>query len=61
MGNKSCLNEYMKICANKRSRLLCDPCMTILNISSKATEPIVTKFHEEPPGVEEAKVCSIKS
>ena len=27
--------------------------MTILNISSKATGPVVTKLHVEPPGDEE--------
>ena len=32
--------------------------MTVSNISSKATEPIVTKFHVEPPGAEGMKICS---
>ena len=32
--------------------------MTISNLSSKASKPIVTKFHAEPPGAEEAKICS---
>ena len=32
--------------------------MIILNISSKATWPIVTKFHIEPPWPEGRKVCS---
>ena len=31
--------------------------MTISNIFSKATEPVVTKFHVEPPGAEETKIC----
>ena len=32
--------------------------MTISIMSSKATKPIVTKFHIEPPGVEESKICA---
>ena len=32
--------------------------MTILNISSKVTGPIVTKLHVEPPGAEGIKICS---
>ena len=32
--------------------------MTISNISSKATGPVVTKFHVEPPGTEWTKMCS---
>ena len=32
--------------------------MTISNISSKATKPVVTKLHLESPGVEETKICS---
>ena len=31
--------------------------MTVLYISSKATEPVVTEFHVEPPGTEGTKVC----
>ena len=32
--------------------------MTVSNIFSKATRPIVTKFHTEPPWAEGSKVCS---
>ena len=32
--------------------------MTFLNISSKATEPVVMEFHIEPPEVEETKIYS---
>ena len=32
--------------------------MTISNISPKATGPVVTKFHVEPPGAEGMKICS---
>ena len=32
--------------------------MTVSNISSKATEPIVTKSHLEPPGADGTKNCS---
>ena len=32
--------------------------MTVSNISPKATGPIVTKFHMEPPKTEGRKVCS---
>ena len=32
--------------------------MTISNISSKATGPIVTKSHLEPPEAEGTKLCS---
>ena len=32
--------------------------MTISNISSKATGPIVTKSHLEPTGAEGTKICS---
>ena len=32
--------------------------MTISNISSKATGPIVTKSHLEPPGADGTKICS---
>ena len=32
--------------------------MTISNVSSIATGPIVTKSHLEPPGAEEMKICS---
>ena len=32
--------------------------MTISNISSKATGPIVTKSHLEPPWAEGTKICS---
>ena len=32
--------------------------MTISNICSKATEPIVIKSHLEPPGAEGTKICS---
>ena len=31
--------------------------MTIANIFSKATGPVVTKFHVEPPGAEGMKIC----
>ena len=31
--------------------------MTISNISSKGTKPVVTKFHIESLGVEETKMC----
>ena len=31
--------------------------MTISNISSKATGPVVTKFRVEPPGAEGTKIC----
>ena len=31
--------------------------LTVLNIL-KATGPVETIFHVEPPGVEEAKICS---
>ena len=30
--------------------------MKVINISSKATRPIVTKFHVEPAGAEGAKI-----
>ena len=30
--------------------------LTILNISSKAIGPVVTKYHIKPPGMEEAKL-----
>ena len=29
-------------------------------VFSKATEPIVTKFHVEPPGAEGAKICTVQ-
>ena len=32
--------------------------MKVSNISSKATEPIVTKSHLEPPGAEGTEICS---
>ena len=32
--------------------------MTILNISSEATGPIVTKFYVEPSGDEGTQICS---
>ena len=32
--------------------------MTISNISLKATGPIVTKSHLEPPGADGKKICS---
>ena len=32
--------------------------MTILNISSKATGPIVTESHVDPPGADCTKICS---
>ena len=32
--------------------------MTISNVSSKATGPIVTKSHLKPPGAEGMKICS---
>ena len=32
--------------------------MTISNVSSIATGPIVTKSHLEPPGAEGMKICS---
>ena len=32
--------------------------MTVSNIFSKATGPIVTKFHVEPPWAGETKICS---
>ena len=32
--------------------------MTISNISSETTGPIVTKFYIEPSGTEETKICS---
>ena len=32
--------------------------MSVSNISSKATGPIVTKFHVAPPGAEGMKICS---
>ena len=32
--------------------------MTISNVSSKATGPIVIKSHLEPPGAEGMKICS---
>ena len=32
--------------------------MTVLNISSEATGPIVTKSHLEPPGADGTKICS---
>ena len=32
--------------------------MTVSNISSKATEPIVTKSHLEPLGADGTKICS---
>ena len=32
--------------------------LSISNISSKATGPVETKFHVEPPWVEETKICS---
>ena len=32
--------------------------MTITNLSSKVTEPIVTKSHLEPPGADGTKICS---
>ena len=32
--------------------------MIMSNISSKFTQPIITKFHIEPPEVEETKICS---
>ena len=35
--------------------------LTVLNISSKVTEPVKTKFHEEPPGMEQTKICSNRS
>ena len=35
--------------------------MIILNISSKATGPIITKFHVEPSGAEGAKTGSDRS
>ena len=31
--------------------------MTISNISAKASGPVVTKFHTEPSGAEEIKIC----
>ena len=32
--------------------------MTVSNISTKATGPVVTKFHVEPPWAEGTKICS---
>ena len=32
--------------------------MTISNISSKATGPVVTKSYLDPPGAERTKTCS---
>ena len=32
--------------------------MTVSNISSKATRPIVTQAHLEPPGADGMKICS---
>ena len=32
--------------------------LTISSISLKAIEPIITKFHVEPPGAEGKKICS---
>ena len=51
----------MKICKYKRPKLLFDPEILHVddfNMSSKATWPIKTKFHQELPGVEERKICS---
>ena len=31
--------------------------MRVLSISSKSIRPMVTRFHAEPPGVEEMKIC----
>ena len=31
--------------------------LTLLNISSKTTGHVVTKFHVEPPGAEGTKIC----
>ena len=33
--------------------------MMILNVSSKATGPIVNKFHVEPPEAEEQKIFKL--
>ena len=56
--------EYMKMCEYKRSRSLFDfftqdsHGITVSNISSEATGPVVTKFYVEPSGAEGAKICS---
>lgn len=31
--------------------------MAVLNITSKTTGPVVTKFHEDPPGIKGTKIC----
>ena len=62
LGTYRNLNEYMAICEYKRSRSFFDLCprspiFRDLIMSSKATGPVVTKFHMEPPGFEGTKVC----
>ena len=32
--------------------------ITLSNMFSKLTKPIVTKFHVKSPGVDETKICS---
>ena len=52
-----CLNEYMKICEYNYSRLFFDlqprkHILTVSNISTKASRPVVTKFQVDPAGAE---------
>ena len=62
VGIYSCLNENMKIYEYRRSRSLTFDQGLFhadnVNMSSKATGPVETKFHKETPGMEETKICS---
>ena len=62
-GYKSCLNEYTKIMSRRGQ----GHCLTFDQGLSyydnfkhlfKATGPIVTKSHLEPPGADGTKICS---
>ena len=59
IDNQSCLNEYMKVSENKRSRSFSDPRISWNdNFKHVFTKPVVTEFHVEPPEEEETKICS---
>ena len=64
IGKNSCLGGGLKVYEYKRTRSFFDLWVRTLIVwqfqtsPQKATEPIVTKFHIEPPCLEEKKICS---